>query len=72
MNLQLLHRHCHDQKTTQDGSNQAKTGQGITDKDHLIEEPCAEKSASTVLKDSLCQALRKSKAKRREQGSELV
>jgi RNA-directed DNA polymerase len=32
MNLQLLHRHCHDQKTAQDGSNQARTGQGILDK----------------------------------------
>jgi RNA-directed DNA polymerase len=27
MNLQLLHRHCHDQKTAQDGSNQARRGQ---------------------------------------------
>ena len=43
MNLQLLHRHCHDRKTAQDGSNQARTGQGIPDKDHLIEEPCARK-----------------------------
>jgi hypothetical protein len=25
-------------------------GQGITDTDHLIEEPCALKGASTVLK----------------------
>jgi hypothetical protein len=48
LNLQLLHRHCHDQKTAQDGSNQARTGQGIPDKDHLIEEPCAAKVASTV------------------------
>jgi RNA-directed DNA polymerase len=38
-NFQLLHRHCHDQKTAQDGSNQARTNQGISDKDHLIEEP---------------------------------
>ena len=50
MNLQLRHRHCHDQKTAQDGSNQARKGQGITDKDRLIEEPCAEKSERTVLK----------------------
>ena len=28
MNLQLLHRHCHDQKTAQDGSNQAKNRPG--------------------------------------------
>ena len=39
MNLQLLHRHCHDQKTAQDGSNRAKVGQGINDNDHLVEEP---------------------------------
>ena len=39
MNLQLMHRHCHDRKTARDGSNQARTGQGITSKDHLIEEP---------------------------------
>ena len=47
-NLQLLHRHCHDLKTTKDGST--ARGQGIHDKDHLIEEPCATKAASTVLK----------------------
>lgn len=50
MNLQLLHRHCHDQKTAQDGSNQAATGRGITDKDHLTEEPCVAKVTRTVLK----------------------
>lgn len=50
MNLQLLHRHCHDLKTAQDGSNQARADQGTTDKDHLIEEPCALNGASTVLK----------------------
>lgn len=50
MNLQLLHRHCHDQKTARDGSHQANTGHGTTDKDHLIEEPCAAKVARTVLK----------------------
>jgi len=38
-NLQLLHRHCHDQKTAHDGSYQARGGQGIHDKDHLDEEP---------------------------------
>jgi RNA-directed DNA polymerase len=27
LNLQLLHRHCHDQKTAQDGSHQARGGQ---------------------------------------------
>ena len=39
INLQLMHRHCHDQKTAQDGSNQARAGQGISNKDHLTEEP---------------------------------
>jgi RNA-directed DNA polymerase len=38
VNFQLLHRHCHDRKTAQDGSNQARTSQGIDDNDHLIEE----------------------------------
>ena len=45
-NLQALHRHCHDQRHAE---LQAK---GIHDKDHMVEEPCAEKSASTVLKTS--------------------
>jgi RNA-directed DNA polymerase len=49
MNLQLLHRHSHDQKTAQDGSYQARTGQGVFIKDHLIEEPCDRKRSSTVL-----------------------
>jgi RNA-directed DNA polymerase len=49
MNLQLLHRHCHDQKTAQDGSNQAKTDQGINDNDHLIEEPDDGKLSRPVL-----------------------
>lgn len=47
-NLQLLHRHCHDLKTAKDSST--ARGQGIHDKNHLIEEPCAVKAASTVLK----------------------
>jgi RNA-directed DNA polymerase len=52
MNLQLLHRHCHDQKTAQDGSNQARGGQGIHDKDHLAEEPDDRKRSRPVLKTS--------------------
>jgi RNA-directed DNA polymerase len=64
-NLQLLHRHCHDLKTAKDGSS--ARGRGISDKDHLIEEPCAVKVASTVLKDSLCQALRALKNKKWEE-----
>jgi RNA-directed DNA polymerase len=35
---QLLHGHCHDKKTAQDGSYAAR---GIPVKDHLTEEPCA-------------------------------
>jgi RNA-directed DNA polymerase len=49
MNLQLLHRHCHDRKTAQDGSNQARTDQGIIDNDHLIEEPDDGKLSCPVL-----------------------
>lgn len=50
MNLQLLHRHCHDQKTAKlDAVMASEQTQGISDNDHLDEEPCAEKSASTVL-----------------------
>jgi RNA-directed DNA polymerase len=49
MNLQLLHRHCHDRKTAQDGSHQTKTDQGINDNDHLIEEPDDEKPSCPVL-----------------------
>ncbi len=49
MNLQVLHRHCHDRKTAQDGSYQARRGQGITDKDHLTEEPDDGKLSRPVL-----------------------
>jgi RNA-directed DNA polymerase len=49
LNLQLMHRHCHDQKTVQDGSNQVRGGQGINSNDHLIEEPDDEKSSCPVL-----------------------
>lgn len=48
-NLQLMHRHCHDQKTAQDGSNRARMGQGISNKDHLIEEPDEAKVSRPVL-----------------------
>ena len=49
MNLQLLHRHCHDQKTAQDGSNQAQMSPGITDNDHLTQEPDDGKLSCPVL-----------------------
>jgi RNA-directed DNA polymerase len=41
----LLHRHCHDER-------HARKTTGISDKDPVIEEPCAPKGASTVLKPS--------------------
>ena len=43
-NLQLLHRHCHDKKTTSDGSLK-----GVHDKNHIIEEPYEVKVSRTVL-----------------------
>jgi RNA-directed DNA polymerase len=50
MNLQLLHRHCHDQKTAKLDAALAKSmAQGITDNDHLTEEPDDEKSSCPVL-----------------------
>jgi RNA-directed DNA polymerase len=36
LNLQLLHRHCHDQKTATDGS---RTVRGTDDNSQTIEEP---------------------------------
>ena len=44
-NKQLLHRHCHDNKSKADGSNKGRTH----DKGYSREEPCAVKVASTVL-----------------------
>ena len=41
----VLHNHCHDQR-------HAKRDHGTYDKGQTTEEPCAEKSASTVLKPS--------------------
>jgi RNA-directed DNA polymerase len=43
-NWQLLHRHCHAVKTAADRRR------GVRDKHRTIEEPCAAKVASTVLK----------------------
>lgn len=39
-NLQLLHAHCHDEKTAEDGSNDPVVDASIYDKDHVTEEPC--------------------------------
>jgi RNA-directed DNA polymerase len=49
-NLQLLHRHCHDVKTSKDGSLSKKDVP--TDKGQSSEEPCEVKVSSTVLKTS--------------------
>ena len=46
-NLQLLHRHCHDQKTAQDGSQD-----GMRDKHPIIEERNDGKLSRSVLKPS--------------------
>jgi RNA-directed DNA polymerase len=40
INLQVVHRHCHDQR------------HGAHDKRHIVEEPCEAKTSSTVLKTS--------------------
>lgn len=37
--LQVLHGHCHDQKTAHDGSTRARDCRGLHDKDHIPEEP---------------------------------
>lgn len=49
-NLQLLHGHCHDQKSVKD--RRSRTQRGIHDKDHVTEEPCEVKVSRTVLKTS--------------------
>ncbi len=48
-NWQLLHRHCHDAKTTQDGSGPVR---GAQDKSHAVEEPDEAKVSRPVLKTS--------------------
>ena len=45
-NWQLLHRHCHDTKTVQDGSG---TVRGAQDKSHAVEEPDEAKVSRPVL-----------------------
>ena len=50
-NLQLLHRHCHDVKTSNDGST-VKKKDVPTVKGHSGEEPCEVKVSCTVLKTS--------------------
>ncbi|WP_334891288.1 HNH endonuclease [Nostoc sp.] len=46
-NLQILHKHCHDVKTTKDGSVGS-----MQDKHQVTEEPCDVKVSCTVLKTS--------------------
>jgi RNA-directed DNA polymerase len=46
-NLQLLHRHCHDNKTASDGSLT-----GVHDKNYITEEPYEVKVSRMVLKTS--------------------
>ena len=63
-NLQLLHKHCHDEKTAHDGSlctkqveivprsNRTKPGSSIHDRDDIIEEPDEINVSRPVLKTS--------------------
>jgi RNA-directed DNA polymerase len=53
-NSQLLHRHCHDQKTAGDGSldKTQRSARRTNDNGQVVEEPCAGKLARTVLKPS--------------------
>ena len=46
-NRQLLHQHCHDEKTARDWADR-----GMSDNHHIIEEPCEVKVSRTVLKPS--------------------
>jgi RNA-directed DNA polymerase len=50
-NLQLLHVHCHDEKTTIDGSNDPIGQHSIDDNDHVIEEPCEVESLKHGFED---------------------
>jgi RNA-directed DNA polymerase len=51
-NLQLLHRHCHDQKSVLDGSATRRRQTGIRAKNRATEEPNAAKAARSVLQTS--------------------
>jgi RNA-directed DNA polymerase len=51
-NLQLLHRHCHDQKSVLDGSATRRRQDGVHAKDREIEEPNAGKLARSGLQTS--------------------
>jgi len=51
-NLQLLHRHCHDQKSVLDGSATRRHRDGLHAKNRATEEPNAAKVARSVLQTS--------------------
>jgi len=48
-NMQLLHRHCHDQKSVLDGSATRRIGRGLHARNRAAEEPDAAKVARPVL-----------------------
>ena len=50
--LQLLHRHCHDQKSVLDGSATRRRQGGIRAKNRATEEPNAAKVARSALQTS--------------------
>ena len=51
-NLQLLHGHCHDQKSALDGSATRQCRDGLHNKNRVTEEPNAAKVARSDLKTS--------------------
>jgi RNA-directed DNA polymerase len=52
-NLQLLHAHCHDDKTAVDGTNDPAVDASIYDKDHVTEEPCEVESLTHGSEDEV-------------------
>jgi RNA-directed DNA polymerase len=48
-NKQLLHRHCHHQKTAVDGSQRPQASRGISDNDHVAEKRNEGKPSRSVL-----------------------
>ncbi len=51
-NMQVLHGHCHDQKTAEDGSQTHRRQSGVADKDRVTEEPDETNASRPVLKTS--------------------
>ena len=52
-NLQLLHRHCHDQKTEGDGSSSARKKRSTYDKGQTVEEPDDSETVTSGAEDEL-------------------